>query len=129
MIESGNTQPATSGAVAEAVNTINGDISTINNDLIFCMKPRIAGERMTNSQFQNRIYNNGYATACCGSVNLSDGPDGDMWISFIYIPHRTGIGGDNALYGTIIATAMTTNNSKIFIKHLIAGVWYGWQTK
>lgn len=38
---------------------------------------------------------------------------GDGWRTFIYIPHRTGIGGDNMKYGTLITFPMVNQNTVI----------------
>lgn len=44
------------------------------------------------------------------------------WWSFLYIPHRTGIGGDNGNYGTLLLFPMTGNGSSYIVRSSSAGV-------
>ena len=45
----------------------------------------------------------------------------NMWYNFLYIPHRTGVDGDNHLYGSLIVIPMTDNDGTLYIIHRIAG--------
>ena len=47
-----------------------------------------------------------------------------IWYNFLYIPHRTGIGGDNSNYGTLLATEMTGNTGNLYIAHRITSKNY-----
>jgi hypothetical protein len=49
---------------------------------------------------------------CGGSFQFQDG---DGWRNFLYIPHRTGVGGDNMNYGTLITFPMVGQNTNIYI--------------
>ena len=49
---------------------------------------------------------------CGGSFQFQDGDD---WRNFLYIPHRTGVGGDNMKYGTLITFPMVGQNTSIYI--------------
>lgn len=44
------------------------------------------------------------------------------WWSFLYIPHRTGSGGDNGNYGTLLLFPMTDNGSSYIVRSSSAGV-------
>ena len=101
-------------------------IDEINYDLNVAMSPKIGGGTSTTAQFLSEIVKGTSATACCGSQNITDGPIGNSWYNFIYIPHRNGINGDNYLFGTLILTTMTSNSSTIWMNHRINGTWYGW---
>ena len=45
----------------------------------------------------------------------------DNWYNFLFIPHRTGIGGDNPNYGTLFVTPLTANDGTLYIIHRIGG--------
>ena len=113
-------------------NAVAGEVSTINDNLIVCMRPRVfsSGSTVwTFSQFSTYLFNNGVATASFGSVFLSDGPtSGDDWYNYIYIPHRTGSGGDNNKFGTLLMTTLTHDYVQIYLRHLINGTWGSWRT-
>lgn len=57
-----------------------------------------------------------------GSVNLTQKSSGvgssipAGWYNYFWSPHRTGIGGDNDKYGTIILTPMTSNGSSWILR-------------
>lgn len=62
---------------------------------------------------------------CGGSVSLSASrgvPAG--WHNFLYIPHRTGRGSDNYLYGTLFIIPMTENSESFYVVHYIGGNIY-----
>lgn len=44
------------------------------------------------------------------------------WHNFLYIPHRTGIGGDNYKYGTLFVTDMTSNTRNFYVIHHHNGI-------
>ena len=100
------------------------NIKGIETDIEVCMQPRIGGNSSTLSSLEVSIVNGTRATACCGSQEITDGPDGDTWYNFVYMPHRTGIGGDNYQYGTLLLFNMTSNSNNMWICHLIGGTWY-----
>ena len=52
------------------------------------------------------------------------GIPGGVWYNFLYIPHRTGIGGDNCYYGSLIVTPMLSNDGTLYIIHRISGYNY-----
>lgn len=111
----------TSNAVKQTVTPI-AEVASVS------MYPRHEANGRTTSEFLNMIadQDNQTSPACCGSENITDGPWGNAWYNYLYIPHRTGIGGDNYQYGTLVVFGMTVNTGSIAIKHLIAGVWQGW---
>lgn len=115
------------GRAVEAGNADNADnANTLDNlDSLYFMHSR-TGDNGTTAQLQAAIVNNGSAGPCCGSYQITDGPFGDIWYNFIYIPHRTGIGQDNYLWGTLVVFTMTDNTNKMAIKHLMNGDWQGW---
>ena len=43
------------------------------------------------------------------------------WYNFIYTPHRTGVGGDNADYGTLLLFPMTSNGPSYIIRATKSG--------
>jgi hypothetical protein len=101
----------TSNAVAQEIN--------------ICMKPSDAfGGGTYLSEMETRLTANQNATACCGSQQILDGPDGNAWYNFIYIPHRTGVGYDNYQYGSLLLFNMTSNTNNMWICHLFGGNWY-----
>ena len=52
-----------------------------------------------------------------GSTNLrKDTRVYNSWYNFIYIPHRTGIGGDNMEYGTLVLFPMVFNGESAIIR-------------
>ena len=109
----------TSNSVAEAV----GDIV-----LGYAMLPREGGVTQTSAEFLASLVHiaEQRAPASFGSINLTDGPAGNHWYNYIWIPHRGGIGGDNYLYGTCILMGMTYNAGTMWLNHLINGLWAGW---
>ena len=111
-----------SNAVAKRVNETKSDILEV------VMYPRAGGGTQNFSQFSAELVSGQKAPAACGSINLTDGPAGNQWYNYIYIPHRNGNYGDNYKYGTLILTAMTSNSATIWMRHLITGVWQGWVT-
>ena len=46
----------------------------------------------------------------------------NTWWNFIYTPHRTGVGGDNGDYGTLLLFPMTGNGSSYIIRASKSGV-------
>ena len=90
------------------------------------MSTRIDADGSTTAELCSKIVNGTNATACCGSQQITDGPDGNTWYNFMYIPHRNGIDIDGYQYGTLLLWNMTFNTSKMWINHLIGGSWYGW---
>lgn len=116
-----NMYSVSSNAVAKNANETKSDIFGV------VMYPRVGGGSGTTAQFLSKLVKGTKAPACCGSQNLTDGPGGNLWYNFIYIPHRNGINGDNYRYGTLILTTMTAASSTIWLKHLIDGSWQGWQ--
>ena len=46
----------------------------------------------------------------------------NTWWNFIYTPHRTGVGGDNGNYGTLLLSPMTGNGSSYIIRASKSGV-------
>lgn len=57
-----------------------------------------------------------------GSCNLAkDTHVANTWWNFIYTPHRTGIGGDNPNYGTLLLFPMTGSGSSYIIRSSKAG--------
>ena len=92
-----------------------------------CFMHNRTGDVGTTAQLQAEIVNNGSAGPCCGSYHITDGPFGDYWYNYIYIPHRDGIGRDNYMYGTLIVFIMTEDTNRMAIKHLIDGTWYVWR--
>lgn len=58
-----------------------------------------------------------------GSAQISkDTRIAATWWSFLYIPHRTGVGGDNGSYGTLLLFPMTGNGSSYIVRSSSAGV-------
>lgn len=106
------------------IDDINNNIDNIENNVEVCMQPRIGGAASTLASLEASIVNGTHATACCSSQQITDGPDGDTWYNFIYIPHRTGIGSDNYQYGSLLLFNMTSNTNNMWICHLIGGGWY-----
>lgn len=52
-----------------------------------------------------------------GSVMLmNDNHVDNTWWNFVYIPHRTGVSGDNMNYGTLLLFPMTGNNWSYIIR-------------
>jgi len=46
----------------------------------------------------------------------------NRWYNFLYIPHRTGSGGDNTKWGSCLFFDMTSNTGNIYLKHRMNGV-------
>lgn len=44
---------------------------------------------------------------------------GAGWWNFLYIPHRTGLGGDNTSFGILLVTPLVENNGILYIIHRI----------
>ena len=110
-VTSGNMHSVTSNAVA--------------NELIKYMKPLIgAGGVSTLGELENTIVQGQSATACFGSQQITDGPNGNAWYNFFYIPHKNGIGSDNYQYGILFLTDMTSDLSNMWLCHLLDGTWY-----
>ena len=106
------------------VEDLNKSISDIDDNLEVCMQPRIGGNASTLAALEASIVNGTHATACCSSQLITDGPDGNTWYNFVYIPHRTGIDGDNYQYGSLLLFNMTSNTNNMWICHLIGGTWH-----
>lgn len=95
-------------------------------DSICFMHERTDDINGTTAQFQAELVNNGSAGPCCGSCHITDGPVGDDWYNYIYIPHRTGVGDDNWMSGTLIVFPMLADSDRMFIMHYLHQIWYGW---
>ena len=108
----------------ELKNEFDSNIDDIENNVEVCMQPRVGGAGSTLAVLEASIVNGTHATACCGSQQITDGPDGNTWYNFIYIPHRTGIDGDNYQYGSLLLFNMTSNTNNMWICHLITGSWF-----
>lgn len=108
----------------ELKDEFDSNIDNIENNVEVCMQPRVGGAGSTLAVLEASIVNGTHATACCGSQQITDGPDGNIWYNFIYIPHRTGINGDNYQYGSLLLFNMTSNTNNMWICHLIGGTWY-----
>lgn len=106
------------------INDIDNNIDNIENNVEVCMQPRVGGTGSTLASLETSIVNGTHATACCGSQQITDGPDGNNWYNFVYIPHRTGIDGDNYQYGSLLLFNMTSDTNNMWICHLISGTWY-----
>lgn len=63
--------------------------------------------------------------AFCGSASISDGPAGNCWYNLLWIPHRNGIGGDNADYGRLFMFPMTIDSSDYYILQKRSTSWSG----
>lgn len=63
--------------------------------------------------------------AFCGSASISDGPAGNCWYNLLWIPHRNGIGGDNADYGRLFMFPMTVDSSDFYIYQKKSTSWSG----
>ena len=63
---------------------------------------------------------------CGGSICTSAADKGVPagWYNFLYIPHRTGIGGDNYLFGTLLLYPMVTNSDLFYVIHHSVGTVY-----
>ena len=110
-VASNNMNSVTSNAVAQEIN--------------ICMKPLLEfGGVSYLSEMETLLTANQNAVACCGSQQILDGPDGNAWYNFIYIPHRTGVGRDNYQYGSLLLFNMTTATNNMWICHLVDGNWY-----
>lgn len=107
----------------ELKDEFDSNIDNIENNVEVCMQPRVGGAGSTLAVLEASIVNGTHATACCSSQQITDGPDGNTWYNFIYIPHRTGIDGDNYQYGSLLLFNMTSNTNNMWICHLISGSW------
>jgi hypothetical protein len=110
-VASNNMHSVTSDAVADKLTP-------------YMKPPDGAGDASTLAGLENTIVQGQFAPACCGSQQITDGPDGDVWYNFIYIPHRTGVGQDNYQYGSLLLFNMTSNTNNMWICHLLGGTWY-----
>ena len=63
----------------------------------------------------------GGSIAVAGEEAKNLGVPGNMWYNFLYIPHRTGLGGDNHMYGMLFVTPMTSDYGTFYIIHRISG--------
>ena len=116
-----NMQSVTSNAVARAIGDVNSELNT-------AMRPRFpSGITCTVADFLTYIVNGTSATGCFGSADLTDGPYGNTWYCFLFIPHRDGVGADNYLYGVLLLMPMVADDSVIWINHLINGAWFGFR--
>ena len=132
VIESGNSQPVTSGGVADELiaNSLkNGTWGTLGG-------ARVATSSNFDDLLNNEIcgqYNWGYGVGGIvgGSINISSASLGVPagWYNFLYVPHRNGTGAgnsDNRYYGVLYVTALkaTARFSDLYIIHRNAGVNY-----
>ena len=64
---------------------------------------------------------NAVMTECSkkGGVQAGSCQVGNGWYNFIFIPHRTGVGNDNADFGTMFITEMTSNSGSLWIAHRV----------
>ena len=125
----------TDGKISATAGDIDSAVTANSNNLItsggvydafnICMRPSstLGGESYL-SEMEDLLTANQNATACCGSQQIVDGPDGNAWYNFIYIPHRTGVGGDNYQYGSLLLFNMTVNTKNMWICHLLGGAWF-----
>lgn len=92
------------------------------------MLPRVTGEGSTSSEFLDLIANRNKAKspATFGSWNITDGPGGNAWYNYIYIPHRAGLYSDGNMYGTLLLMNMIDGN-RIWLNHYVDGLWRGWE--
>lgn len=120
-------------AALEAVKPISeskkGSTNGITSGATFVfMQPYVLSpERaVTLAEFNASLADAGSSTAPmrAGSVRITDLQSGSTWYNFFYIPHRTGIGQDNAEYGTVFYMEMTANTKNVWIQHLIGGTWH-----
>lgn len=119
-------------AALEAVSPIN---SIIQNDLhgvtsgacfpVVQPLPITGNDPKTLEEFHRLLVDgvNSAAPGRVGSVPLTFETEFGRWYNFIYIPHRTGVGGDNWRYGVLFLSAMTEDNTDIWMQHLINGSW------
>ena len=103
----------TSNAVANKLNTYMNSLEAEG-----------AGWISTLAELESMIVQGVYAPACFVSHEITDGPGGDYWYNFFYIPHRNGIGGDNYLFGCLFLFDMTQNTNNLWICHYNNGTWY-----
>lgn len=73
---------------------------------------------------------NGGGGICGGSINTTTTSLGipASWYNFLYIPHRTGRGGDNYQYGTLLVFPMVSNTNYFYYVHHISGTIYNAHT-
>jgi len=66
---------------------------------------------------------NGGGGICGGSINTSATDKGIPagWYNFLYVPHRTGTGGDNYKYGTLYVSPMTSDSDTLYVIHHVSG--------
>ena len=111
-ITAGNTQPAEAGAVATALTDIsikNGTWGTLGGATEGGLTLSSLYNQLCGTQSDGRT---GRGGICGGSFQFTDG---DGWRNFLYIPHRTGINGDNYRYGVLITFPMVGQSSTINI--------------
>ncbi len=117
--------------IADNINTEvsnrNSAISTAVDDYGFGVT--ISDSAIKLADFLASIANTSKTNAPArhGSVNLSNGPVGNCWYTWFYIPHRSGIGGDNYKFGTLYLSAMTAalNVASTWVCHYNSGSWTG----
>jgi hypothetical protein len=101
-----NMQSVTSNAVAQTLETIGLKVGTFGV---------LGGANVASGSLADL-----WTTLCGGQgkggiCGGSCSGFGDGWRTFIYIPHRTGINGDNPRYGTLITFPMVNQNTSIYV--------------
>lgn len=111
-VASGNMNAVTSNAVA-GYKPAQADYADSADNGRFGMLGGASGPsaRTLQELWQVLCGGNGKGGICGGSLQFTDG---DGWRNFLYIPHRTGVGGDNMSYGTLITFPMIGQNTNIY---------------
>ena len=117
VVEEDNMNPVTSNAVFESLLS-----KDLQKNGTFGL---LGGARQSNStnfaDLIHEITGSNYGGGLCGgSINTTASSKGIPagWYNFLYIPHKTGVGGgDNHLYGTLLVFPMTSNTQYFYYIH------------
>lgn len=86
----------------------------------------LGGAKQATSSNVNDLLDNELYNGCGirgGSIDVLESSLGVplSWYNFLYIPHRTGCGGDDMNFGTLLLFPMINNTGAFYIVHRISG--------
>lgn len=106
---------------AETATTAGTADKAINGTFGVLGGAKLAVSENFNDLLNNELCNNINGGLMGGSIwtTTSSLGLGAGWWNFLYIPHRTGLDGDNISYGTLLVTPLLENNGVLYIIHRI----------
>ena len=138
VVESGNMNPVTSNAVVPVDEVTSGNMQSVTSNAVHTKITTQSSDKMgswgilggaqvsSRTNFVDLIRDVTGATygggICGGSINTTTTSKGipSGWYNYLYIPHRTGIGGsDNYKYGNLLVFPMANMNTFFYKIQLI----------